>query len=126
VIPDNLCPLLPTIQPRALCQKETFHSIRDIEAGEEITVSYFSGTHIRDERQAMLNKWGFRCNCLACQDTPDSKKTELNFAQLARLSQQLEATKPGALPSQETRRIHQRMAAFMHSAGLSGKSLRNW
>jgi SET domain-containing protein len=35
---------------------ETFHSIRDIEAGEELTVSYLSDTCARNERQARLNK----------------------------------------------------------------------
>jgi SET domain-containing protein len=48
---------------------ETFHSIRDIEAGEELTISYISGFCVHDERQAQLKKWGFQCSCPACRDT---------------------------------------------------------
>jgi preprotein translocase subunit SecB len=41
-------------------EKQTFHAIRNIEAGEEITIMYINGTNrTRDQRQNELGKWGF-------------------------------------------------------------------
>ncbi|ORY07684.1 hypothetical protein BCR34DRAFT_603830 [Clohesyomyces aquaticus] len=104
-------------------QMETFHSIQEIEAGEELTVSYIAGICARDERQAQLKKWGFECKCPVCQDTSDDNKLEQNFAQIAFLSQELKIA--GALPSKKTLDAFRRMAGLMRSTGLVGKYLHN-
>ncbi|OCK73120.1 hypothetical protein K432DRAFT_387550 [Lepidopterella palustris CBS 459.81] len=78
---------ISTIAYNPTIQMETFHSIREIEAGEELTISYLSGTCVRDERQAQLNKWGFQCKCPACQDTTDGNNTEQQLAQIVILRQ---------------------------------------
>ncbi|KAK3317268.1 hypothetical protein B0T19DRAFT_434601, partial [Cercophora scortea] len=45
----------------------TIWSARDIEPGEEITISYSDPTATYEERQnALLNIWGFKCNCDMC------------------------------------------------------------
>ncbi|KAF2686179.1 TPR domain protein [Lentithecium fluviatile CBS 122367] len=106
-------------------QKETFHSIRDIEPDEELTVSYVSGMCVRAERQAQLNKWGFQCKCPACQDTPDGNKIEQQLTRLAMLRQELEMAAPVSLPSKKNLDTHRKMAALMHSTGLVGKYLNN-
>ena len=47
--------------------------IRDVEASEELTVSYVLGICSRSERRARLSKWGFECTCSACEDTLDRR-----------------------------------------------------
>jgi SET domain-containing protein len=107
-------------------QMETFHSIRDIEAGEELTVSYLSDTCVRDQRQARLNKWGFQCKCPACQNTANGNKIEQHLAKLATLSQELERAMLGTFASIKILNTHQKMAALLRSVGLVGKPLHNW
>ncbi|KAK3688982.1 hypothetical protein B0T22DRAFT_536027 [Podospora appendiculata] len=49
----------------------TIWSARDIEPGEEITISYSDPTATYEERQdALLNIWGFKCTCDMCTAPP--------------------------------------------------------
>lgn len=107
-------------------EKETFHAIRSITAGEELTIMYINGTNrTRDQRQAHLNQWGFHCACPACEDTLDGKNKEKRRAQLFTLDQELvlimrlgtEKTYGKAL------RIAQTMAAIQKSEGLLNREL---
>ncbi|KAI1200724.1 hypothetical protein F5X97DRAFT_340201 [Nemania serpens] len=41
-------------------------AFRDIEIGEEITISYIPLNHPREKRQHDLRRWGFDCNCSLC------------------------------------------------------------
>ncbi|KAH8906915.1 SET domain-containing protein [Coniochaeta sp. PMI_546] len=42
-------------------------SLRDIEAGEEITISYAEfGTMYGQRQHSLLHNWGFRCTCALC------------------------------------------------------------
>lgn len=41
-------------------------AVRDIPAGEELTVSYIDGMIPYAERQERLDSWGFRCACHVC------------------------------------------------------------
>ncbi|KAI1161549.1 hypothetical protein F5B18DRAFT_434874 [Nemania serpens] len=41
-------------------------AFRDIEIGEEITISYIPLNHPREKRQRDLRRWGFDCNCSLC------------------------------------------------------------
>lgn len=107
-------------------RKETFHSIRDIEAGEELTVSYLPGMCARAERQERLKQWGFQCTCVACQDTPKGKMLEKQLVQIAKLGGELELTVPGLVSPRRTLEKYQKMAALMRSTGLVGKALNNW
>lgn len=106
-------------------QMETFHNIREIEASEELTVSYLSGICVGDERQAQLNKWGFQCKCPACQNTSNGDQIEQQFFQIAMLSQELEMA-ASFFPSMKILDAHRKMAALMHSTGLVGKHLHQW
>jgi hypothetical protein len=47
---------------------------RNIEKGEEITVSYIPLLKSIKERQARLSQYGFVCDCPACQDGESSKR----------------------------------------------------
>jgi hypothetical protein len=85
---------------------ETFHSTRDIEAGEELTISYVSGISVRDERQAQLKSWGFQCSCPACEDTSEGNILERQLCRLALLSRGIEVG--------------------LRSVGYEGKLLHQW
>ncbi|KAI8953046.1 hypothetical protein F4801DRAFT_598426 [Xylaria longipes] len=48
-------------------------AFRDIEIGEEITISYIPMNHPREKRQRDLRRWGFECKCSLCT----ASKTEI-------------------------------------------------
>jgi hypothetical protein len=106
--------------------KETFHAIRDITAGEELTIMYIKGTNrTRSQRQAELNRWGFQCTCLACEDTSQGKEREKKRSQLFDLDQKLALD---ALMSTEASYVKslqaaQKMAAIQQSEGLLNRDL---
>lgn len=59
--------------------KETIHAMRDIEEGEEITLSYCDMGHGKRLRAWELKHYGFVCDCKACGDVEDvslESKTE--------------------------------------------------
>ncbi|KAM3418985.1 hypothetical protein BST61_g4942 [Cercospora zeina] len=43
------------------------HSLRELQADEEVLIAYFSILLPRTERQTKASKWGFRCQCPACE-----------------------------------------------------------
>jgi hypothetical protein len=105
---------------------ETFHSIRNIEAGEELTVSYLSGISVRHERQAQLKSWGFQCSCSACKETPEGNMLERQLYRLALLSRGLEIGVPSTLSFEKKLGTHGKMAALLRSVGHEGKLLHQW
>lgn len=49
-------------------EKHMLHAVRDIEAGEEICVSYIDKLwRSPREREESLGMWGFECECAACE-----------------------------------------------------------
>ncbi|KAF2825868.1 SET domain-containing protein, partial [Ophiobolus disseminans] len=65
-------------------EKETFHAVRDIAGGDELTVMYINGvSHTYSQRQAELTKWGFTCTCPGCDTTAaDHEEKEEKRAKL--------------------------------------------
>ncbi|TLD25150.1 hypothetical protein PspLS_05899 [Pyricularia sp. CBS 133598] len=57
--------------PATLSQKASaFH---DIEAGEEITISYAEfGMTYQNRQSTLLNRWGFKCTCALCSTHPSA------------------------------------------------------
>ena len=47
-------------------EREVVHAVRPIVAGEEILTSYIPNVRTKPQRQAQLEKYGFRCNCTTC------------------------------------------------------------
>lgn len=45
----------------------TFHALRDIDAGEELTISYISAAMKFRSREDAIRKYGFDCACPACK-----------------------------------------------------------
>ncbi|USP78256.1 hypothetical protein yc1106_05530 [Curvularia clavata] len=50
----------------AATKKETIHAMKDIAAGEQITLSYCDMTHDKPSRAYELKHYGFVCDCPAC------------------------------------------------------------
>jgi hypothetical protein len=70
--------------------KGVFHAIRDIAAGEELTLTYNYGkVHCtRAQRQADLKAtWGFTCSCPACSDTAFGQENAERRARMFDLDQ---------------------------------------
>jgi hypothetical protein len=70
--------------------KATFHAVREIDKGEELTLSYIdSANRTRAIRQSELAPRGFKCTCPACKNTRKSRKAEEQRAILLVLDQEL-------------------------------------
>lgn len=110
----------------SMLEKETFHAIRDIRAGEELTIMYIDGTNrTRSQRLAKLDQWGFRCTCPACEDTLRGEKREEKRAQLFALDQEL-----AMIAFLDTKKLwkmalklSQRIAAIQKSEGLLNRAI---
>lgn len=50
---------------------ETVHAIRDILAGDEITIAYDRGEPFEARQAFLLQSFGFRCRCDLCGSSPD-------------------------------------------------------
>lgn len=106
--------------------KETFHTIQDISAGEELLISYMDGSNwVKSKRQEFLQKWGFECNCPACVDTPEGRAKEEKRLILSQLSEELEDLLNLETEGQpeESLKLTQRLAAMQKSAGHVGREL---
>ncbi|KAF2122694.1 hypothetical protein BDV96DRAFT_608623 [Lophiotrema nucula] len=82
-------------------KKETIHAVRDIRAGEEITLSYCDATQNKAARLYQLKHYGFVCDCPACadDDDPDSfaAKSAARRYRLSELQRELEPVRGWAL-----------------------------
>jgi len=62
----------------------TIHAMRDIQEGDEITITYMGGTHTYAERQRALREgFNFDCSCELCSLPPAER--ELSDARLSKL-----------------------------------------
>ncbi len=107
-------------------RKETFHAIRGITAGEELTITYTNGSNrTRAHRQAEVDKWGFRCTCPACEDTLQGRRREEKQGQLFALDQELALNNYfGTEKSWEKAlKMAQRMAGIQTSEALVNREL---
>ncbi|KAK4166847.1 hypothetical protein QBC43DRAFT_256544 [Cladorrhinum sp. PSN259] len=66
----------------------TIWAAKDIEEGEEITITYSAAGMVTEERQSTLEKvWGFKCKCSLCSSPPsvleksDSNRKEIRLLQ---------------------------------------------
>jgi hypothetical protein len=107
-------------------KRETFHAIRDIAAGEELTIMYIKGVNrTRSQRQTELNKWGFLCNCPACEKTKHGKRREVKRAKLFSLDQELALNSRFGTDKawRKCLELAQKMAAIQRSEGLVNREL---
>jgi cold shock CspA family protein len=55
--------------------KETIHILNDVDAGEEITLSYCDMIHDKTLRSWELKHYGFVCDCRACTEDENDETT---------------------------------------------------
>lgn len=106
--------------------KETFHAVRNIAAGEELTIPYIDGMNrTRGQRQVELDERGFVCDCPACENTKDGQRKEEGRAKMFDLDQdlaiQLRLRTPAAWS--QALKVAQRLAAMQKSEGLLTRPL---
>jgi hypothetical protein len=105
-------------------KKETFHAVRDIAAGEELTVMYIDGvclTHAH--RQSKLDNWGFTCMCLACDTAaPGYQASEDKRALLFQHDQALERS-VRYRQWDKAQTAAQKLAAIQFSEGFLGRCI---
>ncbi|KAF1952906.1 TPR domain protein, partial [Byssothecium circinans] len=110
----------------SILEKETFHAVRDITAGEELTISYNNGVNrTKSQRQAELDNWGFICTCAACEITAEGKEREAKRVQLFSLDQEL-AINMRIRTSESWKKalkLAQNLAAVQKSEGLLCRDL---
>jgi hypothetical protein len=98
--------------------KRTFHAIRDIDAQEELTVSYSGGLNstLKQRKAELQEEYGFLCTCPACENSGDAKKGEEKRAEMFIIDQKIAmATRSGAWAEQ--RRLAQKLAAIQLAKG---------
>ncbi|KAI0172597.1 SET domain-containing protein [Hypoxylon sp. FL1284] len=49
---------------------------RDVEAGEELTFSYTPLNLLSEQRQPLIQEWGFNCSCLICASPDESASSD--------------------------------------------------
>jgi hypothetical protein len=74
------------------------HAIRDIQPGEEITITYVDNEKDRNIRMTRLEKtWGFKCNCAACTAHPNFvAESDSRLYQITDLAQALDDWTPSS------------------------------
>jgi hypothetical protein len=106
--------------------KETFHAVRDITAGEELTITYIDGMNRKKrQRQVELDKRGFVCDCQACENTKDGERKEEIRAEMFNLDQELAIQLRHRTPAawSQALKVAQRLAAMQKSEGLLTRPL---
>jgi hypothetical protein len=72
-------------------EQRVIFAARDIEEGEEITVSYIPLLKSIQERHSRLRQYGFTCDCAACQSSESSMRRERIEGMMDSLEQKIYA-----------------------------------
>ncbi|KAK3989986.1 SET domain-containing protein 5 [Cladorrhinum sp. PSN332] len=82
----------PNVHYRLTDLTHTTIAVRDIHPGEELTVSYIYGQHVRAERQKQLKEtWGFDCACSQCTlPELESMASDARVREIRRLEKEIE------------------------------------
>ncbi|KAL1893548.1 hypothetical protein Sste5346_006378 [Sporothrix stenoceras] len=70
---------------------QTVVAVRDIAAGEELSISYVDLLLPRTERQERLNDWGFECSCSLCRNETASAEADKRIEDIAALKKKLDS-----------------------------------
>ncbi|KAK3349746.1 hypothetical protein B0T25DRAFT_505015 [Lasiosphaeria hispida] len=64
---------------------------RDIERGEELSLSYIPLNLLSEQRQDVIKGWGFNCTCALCRDTEATKVSDSHRARIQAIFDELDA-----------------------------------
>lgn len=93
--------------------------MHDIEAGEELDISYIEETMTRAHRQLKLSRsWGFDCSCEHCEDTPENTVLEQKRARLADIDGELKLIQLKLIQNDGPGRDERRLALYQEKAGI--------
>ncbi|KAL2165988.1 hypothetical protein VTG60DRAFT_3478 [Thermothelomyces hinnuleus] len=81
----------PNVHYRISDLTHTTVAVRDIPAGEELTISYIYGLKPRAERLEQLSEWGFTCTCPQCAlSEPEAGASDNRIRQIKMLEDEIE------------------------------------
>ncbi|KAK3300599.1 uncharacterized protein B0H64DRAFT_428639 [Chaetomium fimeti] len=81
----------PNVHYRLSGLKHTTVAVRDIPAGEELTISYIYTGIARSKRLSQLDQWGFACSCQQCTlNTTESGASDNRIRQIKDLEAEIE------------------------------------
>ncbi|KAK4248619.1 hypothetical protein C7999DRAFT_30983 [Corynascus novoguineensis] len=95
----------PNVHYRISNFTHTTVAVRDIPAGEELTVSYIYGMVPRAERLEQLREWGFTCSCPQCAlSDRESSASDNRIRQIKMLEDEIESLMSAAASNRRRRR----------------------
>ncbi|KAL2138647.1 hypothetical protein VTI28DRAFT_6462 [Corynascus sepedonium] len=95
----------PNVHYRISNFTHTTIAVRDIPAGEELTVSYIYGMVPRAERLEQLREWGFTCTCPQCTlSDRESGASDNRIRQIKMLEDEIESLMSAAASNRRRRR----------------------
>lgn len=108
----------------AVTKKLVFHATRDIAVGEELSVTYLAeeSFHARDERQRLLEDFGFRCECEAYAGDEQAEKVRGILRLYDRFS--VDALEIGSWECAVE--VGSNMAKWLEGQGNIGKAMIHW
>ncbi|KAH6650504.1 hypothetical protein F5144DRAFT_637353 [Chaetomium tenue] len=81
----------PNVHYRLNGLKHTTVAVRDIPAGDELTISYIYGRAPHSTRQSQLREWGFACSCQQCTlNTTETGASDNRIRQIKALETEIE------------------------------------
>ncbi|GAB1310619.1 SET domain-containing protein 5 [Madurella fahalii] len=81
----------PNVHYRLANITHTTVAVRDIQPGEELTISYIYGQAVKSERQTQLKAWGFDCSCSQCTlSSLESAASDARIRQIKELEEEIE------------------------------------
>ncbi|KAK4156148.1 SET domain-containing protein 5 [Chaetomidium leptoderma] len=93
----------PNLHYRIANLTHTTVAVRDIPAGEELSVSYIYGKSSRSDRQSQLHEWGFNCTCSQCTlPARESGASDVRIRQIQALEEEIEALMSSSSSSVDT------------------------
>lgn len=93
-----------TPKSTAVIGRATVHAVQDIAAGQELLTTYAKAYEPRAQRQSyLLQRWGFRCDCQACNPSSTfgkasdkRRKRLLDISEFLKSHNHLSSTRAGA------------------------------
>ncbi|KAH9214369.1 hypothetical protein DL95DRAFT_523919 [Leptodontidium sp. 2 PMI_412] len=98
--------------------KRIIYAGRDIDVGEEITVSYIPLLKSTKERQQRLGQYGFVCGCEACRDEGSGKRRGKIQDLMEVLEQKVEANNQKKVVNERLARRAERLVVLLKEEGL--------
>jgi hypothetical protein len=109
----------------------TFHAIKHIKKGEELTISYIFGNHWTKARRTQeLRRWDFACSCPSCEETMDAKVDDEERArrvvEIGSLAQEEERNINGMDWTKKCRDVFTSVASGLRVQGTPTREVSAW